>query len=59
MKVFIQMRLLFQLVCQLVHPLLDDLANQVLRVDRVTFFDTQVSNLAGVWSGDHHFLLRG
>ncbi len=36
--------------------LLDDLADQVLPLDRVAFLDLQAVNLARVWRADHHFL---
>jgi hypothetical protein len=38
--------------------LLDDLANQVLAVDRVALLDAERADLAGVGGGDDHFLLQ-
>ena len=35
---------------------LQDLANQVPTVDTIAFLDLQLSDLAGVWGADDHFL---
>ena len=40
------------------HKLLDNLADEVLAVDRVALLDTKRADLARVRSGDDHFLLR-